>query len=433
MIRDPLALSAVIAGATALAFWLDHRFPALGKLGASLMAIILGALLSNLGLVPVSSPVYDVVMGPVTSLAIAWLLLSVNLSDVKKAGPVMIRAYGLAVLGTATGAFLGTLLFAGVFGEDSWRLAGVLTGTFTGGSLNFVSVGRAVELSDRLFAGATAADALITGLWMGATLLLPVALRRFYPAQAPTSGGPESGSAAEPWPPEESRLADREDPLAGGDAAGDGEAHRDPSDEGEAAAARDRRLAESNRSALRHPFFLKEKVSTLDLAVLFSVGIALLLGSSLLGQLVPGIPSILWLTTLALLAGQIRGMARPMGAFPLGTLALHFFFVVIGIFSRVSEILAVGMEVFWLTLAVVVVHGVVVYGGGRLMGLDPGSLSVASQAAVGGPSSALAVAVSRRWRSLVLPGIIVGLLGYAVGNYLGVGMAFLVRTLGIGL
>jgi uncharacterized membrane protein len=57
---------------------------------------------------------------------------------------------------------------------------------------------------------------------------------------------------------------------------------------------------------------------------------------------------------------------------------------------------------------------------------------VASQAAVGGPSSALAVAVSREWRSLVLPGIIVGLLGYAIGNYLGVAMAGLVRAMGVG-
>ena len=94
---------------------------------------------------------------------------------------------------------------------------------------------------------------------------------------------------------------------------------------------------------------------------------------------------------------------------------------------------AVGVEVFWLTLAVVLVHGVVVYGGGRLARLDVGTLSVASQAAVGGPSSALAVAVAREWRGLVRPGIVDGLLGYAVGNYLGVGVAVLVRSLGIGL
>jgi uncharacterized membrane protein len=45
----------------------------------------------------------------------------------------------------------------------------------------------------------------------------------------------------------------------------------------------------------------------------------------------------------------------------------------------------------------------------------------------------LAVAVSREWRGLILPGIIVGLLGYAVGNYLGFGVAFLLRSGGVGL
>ncbi len=91
------------------------------------------------------------------------------------------------------------------------------------------------------------------------------------------------------------------------------------------------------------------------------------------------------------------------------------------------------MEVFYYTLVVVGVHGVVVYGIGRLVRMDVATLSVASQAAVGGPGSALAVAVSREWKGLVLPGIIVGLLGYAVGNYLGFSVAYLLRGFGVGL
>ena len=144
-------------------------------------------------------------------------------------------------------------------------------------------------------------------------------------------------------------------------------------------------------------------------------------------------PAVLWLTTFALVVGHMRHFRTERGALQLGNLALHFFFVIIGIHSRVSEILTVGIEVFYFTLVVVGVHGLVVFGLGRLLRMDVGSLSVASQAAVGGPSSALAVAVSREWKGLVLPGIIVGLLGYAIGTYLGFGVAFLLRGLGVGL
>jgi len=383
VIQSTLLRAAVIAAATALAFWLDHAVPLLSKAGASLLALALGAALSNAGLVPAASPVYDAIGGPVTSLAIAWLLLHVNLGDLRRVGPRMMGAFALAVAGTALGALTGALLFAGFFGEDTWRLAGTLTGTYTGGSVNFVAVGRGVGLPDALFAGANAADALTTALWLGATLLLPVWLARFYPTPIPVHLEADAeGGAAEPHP---------------------------------------------------HPFFLRQPISTLDLATLVATGLLLLVASQGMGRLFPAIPSVLWLTTFALLVGHTAHFRAERGALQLGTLALHFFFVVIGIHSRISEIVAVGMEVFYLTLAVVAVHGIVVYGGGRIARIDVGTLSVASQAAIGGPSSALAVAVSREWPALVLPGVVVGLLGYALGNYLGFGVAYLVRAVGIGL
>ena len=382
MISSPLALSALVAGVAALAFWLDFRVPALSRIGASLLAIVFGATLSNAGLVPVASPVYDVVGGPVTSLAIAWLLLSVNLADVKKAGPRMLSAFTLALFGTALGAFVGAFVFAGQLGEETWKLAGTFTGTYSGGGLNFVAVGRDLGLADSLFAGAAAADNLTTGLWLGATLLLPVWLKRFYPASDHDGGQVDAG------------------PIS---------VHDD------------------------HPFFLKRPLSTLDLAVLLATGAGLVLAASALATRVPVVPGVLWLTVLALMVGHLPPFRAPRGALQLGTVALHLFFVVIGIHSRVSEIISVGVEVFLYTLVVVGVHGLVVYGVGRALKLDLGTLSVASQAAVGGPSSALAVAVSRGWRGLVLPGILVGLLGYAVGNFLGVALGYLVRGAGVGL
>ncbi len=386
MIQGALPLTALIAVTTALAFILDRKVPALGKLGASLLALILGALLSNLGVVPSKSPVYDSISGPVTNLAIAWLLLSVNLSDLKRAGPRMLGAFGLALVGTVIGAFVGAVMLAGAFGPQTWKLAGTLTGTYSGGSLNFVAVGTSVGLPPRLFTGGTAADALTTGLWMVVTLVLPIWLARFYP--------PVPDTALE---------------LAPGTAGG------------------------ASVLEEHHPFFAPASVSTLDLAVLMAAGLLLLGASQLVAGWIPQVPAVLWLTTFALLLGHTRPFHRPEGALQLGNLALHFFFVVIGIWSRVADIAAVGIAVFVYTCTVVGIQGLVVYGVGRLARMDVGSLSVASQAAVGGPSTALAVAVSREWPGLVLPGIIVGLLGYAVGNYLGIGVADLVRAFGIGL
>jgi uncharacterized membrane protein len=379
MIDGALPLTALIAAAAALAFWLDHRVPALSKVGASLLTLVFGALLSNLGIVPAASPVYDAIAGPVTSLAIAWLLLSVNLGDLRRAGPRMLGAFGLAALGTALGALVGALAFAEQIGADTWRLAGVFTGTYSGGSVNFVSVGRGVGLPDSLWAGATAADAMTTGIWMAATLLLPLWLVRFFPP-IPESVAVRDESGAHP-----------------------------------------------------HPFFEPAGVSALDLSFLVAAAIGLLAAAELTARLVPQVPAILWLTTYALLLGHTKAFRQPPGALQLGTMVLHLFFVVIGIWSRVSEIVSVGMVVFLYTVVLVAIHGLVVFGGGRLFRLDPGTLSVASQASVGGPSSALAVAVAREWPGLVLPGIIVGLLGYAAGNYLGFGVAYLVRGLGLGL
>lgn len=363
MIESPLALATTIAAATALAFWLDYRVPALGKVGASMLALIFGAILSNTGLVPVESGVYDAVFGPVTSVAIAWLLLSVNLRDLRKAGPRMVGAFGVAVAGTVLGAFVAAAVYGAHFGDDTMRMAGAL------------------------FAGLNAADAVVTGLWLAACLVLPLWIGRFY---APVKGVDDETAS----PPAETESTT-------------------PS-------------TESERHA-RHPYFAREGLSALSIAKLVAAGLILVFVAEWLGEVWPAVPSILWLTTLALALGHSPLFRDARGAMQLGSVGLHFFFVLIGIVSRWSEIAAVGVEVFLFTLIVVAVHAVFVLGVGRLLRLDMGTVAVASQAAVGGPSSALAVAISRQWRHLVLPGVVVGLLGYAVGTYLGFGVAAVLR------
>lgn len=384
MIDSPLALTATVAAVAALGLWLEDRFRWAAKVGASMLIIALGAVLSNLDLVPAASPVYGGIYGPVTSLAIVWLLLAVDLKDLQLAGPRMLLAFALAAAATAAGAVAATLAFGPAVGPEAWKLSGVMTGTYTGGSLNFAAVGRGLGLPEALFTSAMAADNVLTALWLGATLTLPVALARFYPRppEPPADGQPRRREATD--------------------------------------------------------FLAPVPMKAVDIALLLGLGLGVVwLAEAVAGWLagVPAlgaVPSVLWLTTLALAVGQLPPVRRLTGALQLGTLALNLFFVAIGIGSRVAEIFRLGPQVFYFTLTVVATHGLLTYGGARLFKLDLETTSVASQAAVGGPSTAMALAVARHRPELALPGVAVGLLGYAVGNYLGFAVAYLMRGLGGG-
>ena len=390
MIDSPLALLATIAGVVVLALWLERRrVPGLWKLGATLLAIAIGGVLSNVGLVPPASPIYQAITGTVTDLAIVWLLLAVNLADLRKAGGAMLVAFGIAVVGTALGALAGAFLFGGAIGEETWKLAGALTGTYSGGSLNFTAVSRAVDMSDALFVGATAADNVVTGLWLAACVVLPRWIGRYYPAPPSSPDAPPASPSNHPG--------------------------RDPD-------------LSDDESA--HPLFAGASVSTHQLAILVAAGLAIMIASRVLATVTPAINPVLWLTTLALATGHAMPSGAKRGALQLGNLALLFFFVVIGIYSRIAEVLAVGVQVLFYALFVVAVHGVLVFLAGRFLRVDIGTLCVASQASVGGPGSALAVAVAGGWRSLILPGILVGLLGYALGTYAGMGIAQALRGFG---
>lgn len=93
----------------------------------------------------------------------------------------------------------------------------------------------------------------------------------------------------------------------------------------------------------------------------------------------------------------------------------------------VANIFAVGLPVVYFASITVAIHGMVIFGVGRMLRLDIRTLVVASQANVGGPASAIALATARGYTDRLLPGMAVGLLGYAVGNYSGLAIASLMR------
>ncbi|HKJ01028.1 MAG TPA: DUF819 family protein, partial [Longimicrobiales bacterium] len=266
-------------------------------------------------------------------------------------------------------------------GPDTWKLAGQFAATYTGGGANFAAVGAALGTGGELFSAGIAADVIVTAVWMSACLAVPVLLSRAGGAGAPgTPGAPGA-------------------------------------EEIDHAAAAGKLYASVGA------------VGLMDVGLLVTIVFGTLWLAGILGERLAPVPSVLWLTTIALLLAQITRVGRLRGAGVLGNYLVLLFLASNGAKSVVANILAVGPPVVYYALITVALHGVVIFGVGSLVGLDLRTLAVASQANVGGPASAMALATARGYADRLLPGVAVGLLGYAVGNYIGLGVAWVARGL----
>ena len=79
---------------------------------------------------------------------------------------------------------------------------------------------------------------------------------------------------------------------------------------------------------------------------------------------------------------------------------------------------------------VLTMHVVCVLVAGRLFGLTLPEVLIGSNACALGASTAAAVAASNRWHSLITPGVLSGILGYVIANFIGVGLSTLLSRLG---
>lgn len=381
MITDPIAILVILTALVWLALKLEKGHGLFRSLGAGLVVILLGMALSNSGLLPGQSSTYQWLSGTGVSLAVALILLSVDIRSVVQAGPQMLIAFAIGAASTATGAIIGALLWADAVGPETWKLAGQFTGTYTGGGMNFAALGRALDTSNDMFTAAVAADVALTAVWMAICLTVPLLL----------VGKPAA-------------VSEDADTIVEASATAAGEA------------TLERRLTSS-----------VDPVPIVDLAALVTLAAGVLWAAGRLGALVPALPEVLWLTTLVLLLAQFPGVKALAGGAVLGNYLLLLFLAANGAQSVIANIFRIGPAVFWFALTTVAIHGIGLFGIGRLMGIDAGTLAVASQANVGGPASAVALAGARGYGDRLLSGVAVGLLGYAAGNYLGFAVATLMR------
>ena len=381
MIRDPAAVFLTLAGVVFISIKLEERVPLFRALGAALTGILLGMLLSNTGILPGESPTYTFLMGDGVYFGIALILLNVDLRSVLKAGPGMLGAFGIGAAGTALGAMVGGVMLSGLIGTETWKLAGQFAGTYTGGGANFAAVGRAFETSPNLFAAATAADVIITALWMATCLAVPVLL-----------GRPKGQSDLAPTPEE----SPQESEISGAST----HAPRTQSSGSKGPVDPPTSLEKGLNSSVR-------PIPMSSLAALVTVALGAVWGAGALATIFPGIPEVLWLTSMVLVLAQIPAIHALPGGALFGNYLILLFLASNGARSVVATLIAIGPAVFYFALATVAIHGLVIFGVGRLAKLDLPTLAVASQANVGGAASAIAIAGARGYTDRLVPGVAV--------------------------
>jgi uncharacterized membrane protein len=102
---------------------------------------------------------------------------------------------------------------------------------------------------------------------------------------------------------------------------------------------------------------------------------------------------------------------------------MYVFFGVIGAAADVVLMVETALPIFGFVFIMASVHLAVVLTGAKLFRIDLAEALVISNAVAVGPATAAAMAAGRRWRALVTPGVMLGVLGYAVANFAGVALA----------
>jgi uncharacterized membrane protein len=355
--------------------------PYIRHLSAALLVIILGAIEANVGIIPSASnapPLYDGIFTYIAPMAIFFLMLGVQIKSLKKAGLPMIANFFIGSVGTMAGVLAGMWFIHGraSIGENFHAIGGMYTGTYIGGSINFnaIALHYGVGKEGSLFAAATAVDNIWSAIWVVVTIFIPKIMKKI----APTS--------------HQSALTDEDYAQHSSD---------------------------------------RELVDPLSISALIALGCATMFGVSELAKLFPSVPSVIFLTTIALLLAQIPVVQNIKGNRLLGMFCVYIFLTVIGAHCDIPALMKDGqlaMTLFTLVAIIMLVHGTVIFGLGYLFKQDWDILGIASQANVGGSSTALACAKSLGREDLGLAAILIGALGNATGTYWGILIAEFLRN-----
>lgn len=155
-------------------------------ISAALVSILVGITASNLGIIPYEAPAYSVVFQYLLPLTIPLLLFRADMWNVIHSTGTLFFAFLLGSVATVIGTLVAFLLVPmRSLGQDSWKIAACLMGSYIGGAVNYVAIGEALGVSPSVLAAGVAADNVICAIYFVILFMLASKI----PAEPPSPNG----------------------------------------------------------------------------------------------------------------------------------------------------------------------------------------------------------------------------------------------------
>ena len=337
------------------------------SLSAPLITMAIALFLSNFGVIPVDSVVYTFYSSTLIPLCIPLLLFQSDIRAIQRASKSMLVAFFLGAVGTVFGTILASRLVPSV----SREIAACLCARHIGGAVNFVAVANyfSSSLDSSVLASAIAADNVIVGSFF----ILLLFVSRFAQTND-VAGAADVTGVADVTGAADGALTKGEDEGAG------------------------------------------DLLSDISLAITVSASVNLI-GFMISPKLQIPIASLLTI----ILATTWRGAKRlSRVSQPLGILFVQLFFTGSGACGSIIDVIKGSTTLFLFSGLQISAHFVFMTLVGNRIGIKLRELLVASNACVGGPTTAAGFATAKQWRDLVVPGLLVGIVGYSTGTFLGI-------------
>lgn len=372
----------IILGIVAFALWVQ-KFKFFKNIGPAMTVVILGIIFMNTGIVPGWADIYGTIVTYCVPVATSLYLLSMDISQLKKMSKQPWIAMGCAIVCVALLSTVFGLVFSGAL-DEGWKIAGMFVGTYTGGSSNLTAIAIGLQASESTIGAANAADYVVG---------MPTMLLMFA---APAILG-RSKWFQKVWP---YRFSEAE--------------YKD---------------GEDSQSPMEQTGF-----GVKDIAILLTIAFSIVAVSTFIaGAIFPdsfaSAGRILLITTFSLIAAQIPGVKKLKGQFSIGLFLSLLYLVIIGFMVDIRGFLGSTLTITLFCLCVIfgsiLLHLILM----RLFKIKYEYAVLSITAGIADGTTAALVAAGGGWKNLVPVGILMGLIGGLAGNYIGIGVGYLIRAI----